>query len=210
MLTLIASRSIDQGCSAHLFSNAVKLVTFSMRSKTLCNLDYTLSLVETLHCQYITKYVTYDELFIRYFLFAVRWMYMRMATLPHLYILEPLSEHIFVAPLSSLAVQYIFRIPFYIFLPAHLVVWCLLDYVMASVIEVSDILIFVVCKFKLSFSVGSMQSMDFHRLSALFHLRLPQRCHVIHCILVLALLITFVCVLVEVEAYNLSFLITEL
>lgn len=62
---------------------------------------------------------------------------MRMAAIPQLYVLEPLTEHSVLAPLSSLAVQYMLHIPFYVFLPAHLLVWCLMDYLLIAVIEVS-------------------------------------------------------------------------
>lgn len=64
-------------------------------------------------------------------------MYLRYAALPHLYLLEPLTEHTIMGPLSSFAVQYLFQVPFYVFLICHIVLWCLLDYLMLRMLEVS-------------------------------------------------------------------------
>lgn len=78
---------------------------------------------------------------------------MRMAAMPQLYILEPLTEHSVLAPLSGLAVQYMFHVPFYIFIPIHLVMWCLMDYLLLAVIEVSMILILSVLQIDSLFSL---------------------------------------------------------
>ena len=64
-------------------------------------------------------------------------MYLRFAAMPQLILLEPLTEHIILAPLASLAAQYIFHIPLYISLPTHIICWCIMDYLLAIVCEVS-------------------------------------------------------------------------
>lgn len=60
--------------------------------------------------------------------------------MPQLILLEPLTEHVFMAPLAALAAQYIFHIPVYISLPAHIVCWCIMDYILAAVCEVGSLI----------------------------------------------------------------------
>lgn len=64
-------------------------------------------------------------------------MYLRFAAMPLLILFEPLTEHICLGPLTSLAAQYLFNIPFYIFIPVHMVSWCIMDYILSAVIEVN-------------------------------------------------------------------------
>ena len=65
-----------------------------------------------------------------------RWMYLRWSALPQLMLLEPITEHVILGPLASLGALYLFQIPIYISLPVHFVSWCLLDYLLAAVLEV--------------------------------------------------------------------------
>ncbi|XP_067941352.1 ceramide glucosyltransferase-like [Watersipora subatra] len=64
-----------------------------------------------------------------------RWTYLRWAAMPQLILLEPLTEHAILGPIAALAVQYLFAIPIYISLPAHFLCWCIMDYILASVLE---------------------------------------------------------------------------
>jgi len=64
-------------------------------------------------------------------------MYLRSTQLPMLLVLEPIQEHIYLAPLTSLALYYMFNIMPYIFIPAHFLVWIIADYILLTIVQVS-------------------------------------------------------------------------
>lgn len=68
-----------------------------------------------------------------------RWMYLRSTEMPHMLILEPLQEHIFLGPITALAVHYLFAVAVYVTLPLYFLFWLIADYLLFIVIQVCRI-----------------------------------------------------------------------
>ena len=51
-------------------------------------------------------------------------------------ILEPVQEHVFLGPMTALAVHYMFGIALYITLPLYYFIWLLADYLLFIIIQV--------------------------------------------------------------------------
>ena len=66
-----------------------------------------------------------------------RWAKLRIAMIPHMILLEPLSECLMLGVLAAWALNFIFLLdPFAVYL-FHMLLWFLLDYVLLCIVQVS-------------------------------------------------------------------------
>lgn len=68
--------------------------------------------------------------------------------MPLLVLLEPLTEHFLLCPLTALALHYVFAVPLYIFVPVNLIAWCVADYLLMWVLEVGTFSMTIVAGFQ--------------------------------------------------------------
>lgn len=65
----------------------------------------------------------------------IRWMHLRMAALPQLVLLEPLSESVVLGPLAAVAFLWTFGLSPLVFYPCQLLAWFAFDYLLFAAVE---------------------------------------------------------------------------